>query len=208
VLLGGALGLAAYMPLRRHTKDLDFYVLPESRDAMVSLLDEAGFRDFYSQLPYDRGWIYRGVRGGAIADVIWSFANYLAPVDEDWFRYSRTIRCDGFPMRIVPPEELIWSKLFVFQRERCDWPDIFNLIYYTGGDLDWERLRSRLGPNLPMLEAALSVYRWLCPGDADGQPPGEGIERSFPSPNSKPDAARVRLLDSRDWFLPQFTPPP
>jgi hypothetical protein len=91
ILVGGAVGLAAYMPLRRRTKDIDFYVLPEDKDRMVSLLRRAGFGDLYDRLPYDRGWIYRSVRGEVIADVIWCFANRRTGVDREWFSHSRDV---------------------------------------------------------------------------------------------------------------------
>ena len=194
MLLGGGLALSAYTPLRRWTKDLDFYIRPGDRDRAVALLNEAGFADYYDQLPYDRSWIYRGFREGVIVDIIWSFANHLTEVDEEWFIHSRRISFDGFDLRIMPPEELTWPKLFVFQRERCDWPDLLNLLYYAGPDLNWPRLRSRLGPDEPLLEGLLTVFHWLCPAHL--------LEHR----DVECQAKRVKLLDSRDWFLPQFTP--
>jgi hypothetical protein len=193
-LLGGGLGLSAYMPLRRRTKDLDFYVRPGDRDRTVALLDKAGFTDYHDQLPYDRSWIYRGIRGEVIVDIIWSFANHLTEVDDEWFIHSRSAPFDGFDLHVMPPEELIWAKLFVLQRDRSDWPDLLNLLYYTGPDLNWERLRARLGPNEPLLEGLLSVFNWLCPAHL------------LKNRDAKCEGDRVRLLDSRDWFLPQFAP--
>lgn len=196
ILLGGGLGLSAYMPLRRRTKDFDFYVRPGDRDRMVALLEAAGFSDYYAQLPYDRGWIHRTIRGEIIVDIIWAFANHLTEVDDAWFRHSRSRRHGGLEIRVVPPEELLWAKLFVVQRERCDWPDLLNLLYYAGPDFDWERLRARLGANEPLFEALLGIFHWLCPDRLRSQPGG-----------GKYRGDRVALLDSRDWFLPQFTPP-
>ena len=187
-MLGGALALAAYTPLKRSTKDLDFYVHPDDRDQMVEVLHEAGFADLFYRLPYDRGWIYRSERGDVIVDVIWRFANYLTEVDEEWFRHSRSIPCGPFTLRILPPEELLWAKLYVFQRDRTDWPDLLNLLYYQHDKLDWERLRRRVGKDdAPLLESLETVFRWLCPN------PPEFIRD------------RVERLDKRDWFLPAFT---
>jgi len=194
ILLGGGLGLSAYMPLKRRTKDIDFYILPAHRDRMVALLKEAGFADYYEKLPYDRNWIYRSYRGEVIVDIIWSFANYLTEVDEEWFRHGRHISHGGLDIRVVPPEELLWAKLFVLQRERCDWPDLLNLIYYAGPDLNWERLRSRIGLNQPLLDSLLGLFHWLCP------------EHLLEHRDAECKGDRVKLLDSRDWFLPQFTP--
>ncbi|MEI6349562.1 MAG: hypothetical protein WCP06_00480 [Verrucomicrobiota bacterium] len=201
-LIGGALGLAAYMPLQRRTKDIDFYVMPHLRDAMVSVLHEAGFRDFYEQAPYDRQWIYRGIREDTIADVIWRFANHKTMVDEDWFRYSHFRPCDSEAvLRIIPPEELIWAKLFVLQRDRCDWPDILNLLYYVGPKLDWNRLYGRLGSDARLLDALLTVFSWLCP-DCPIRPPVNKVEDT-----GNCQFERANLLDTREWFLPQFSPP-
>ena len=198
ILIGGALGLSAYMPLQRHTKDVDLYVLPEDRPRLVSVLNELGFDDLYEQMPYDRGWIYRGVRRGVIADVIWGFANKHALVDPYWFRFSREMMCSETALRIVPPEELIWAKLFVLQRDRCDWPDLLNLLYYAGPTLDWGRLRSRLGDDSPLLDGLISVFSWVCPGRL--------LEKKEDTP-SQCTEIRASLLDSREWFLAAFTSP-
>lgn len=187
-MLGGALGLAAYTPLKRSTKDLDFYVHPRDRERMMELLGAAGFTDLHHRMPYDREWIYRSERGEVIVDVIWRFANYVADVDEEWFEHSRSIPCGAFTLRIIPPEELLWAKLYVFQRERTDWPDLLNLLYYQSDTLDWERVHRRIGErDAPLLAALQTIFRWLCP--------------NWP----EVDRSRVERLDKRDWFLPTFT---
>jgi len=186
VLLGGALGLAAYTPLQRSTKDIDFYVRRRESKALEQILRRAGFKDLYEKEAYDRRWISRSYRDGVIVDLIWSFANYLAEVDDDWFRHGPFIQGE-IPLQIVPPEELLRAKLFVFQRGRCDWPDLLNLLYYTHGTLDRERLVARLGEHAPLLHALEGVFQWLTPA-----PPAV-------------DRKRADLLDSREWFLPTFT---
>lgn len=196
LLIGGALALAAYMPLTRRTKDIDFYVMPEDRERMVALLNRKGFVDYYDQLPYDRRWIYRSIRGEVITDIIWSFANQRAVVDADWFTYSTRYPCADDVLHIVPAEEMIWSKLFVFQRERCDWTDLLNLLYFAGASINWTRLRERLGPDQPLLDALLSVFAWLCPGHKMDQPIEPGVFDC--------EQSRAALLDSRPWFLPEL----
>jgi hypothetical protein len=187
LLVGGALGLSAYMPLNRHTKDIDFYILPGDREPMARLLARLGFEDIHERMPYDRAWIYRAMRREVIVDLIWSFPNRRAEVDAEWFRHSHPMPCGGVLLRAVAPEELIRAKLFVFQRERCDWPDLLNLLYYAGPRLDWDRLRRSLGPDAPLLEALLTVFGWVCP------------ERELPGLIA---SQRADLLDSRAWFLP------
>lgn len=185
-LVGGALGLAAYTPLQRSTKDIDLYVRRKESKALEQLLRQAGFRDLYEKEPYDRGWISRSYRGEVIVDIIWSFANYLAEVDDDWFRHGPFIE-DEVTLQIIPPEELLQAKLFVFQRGRCDWPDLINLLYYTHDTLDRERLIARLGEHGALFNALEDMFKWLVPS-----PPAC-------------DRKRADLLDSREWFLPTFT---
>jgi hypothetical protein len=82
--VGGAFAVAAYTGHWRNTKDLDLYVLPERRQAMIAALTRAGLRDYYDHEAYDRGWIYRAVANDVIVDVIWAMANRRAEVDEEW----------------------------------------------------------------------------------------------------------------------------
>ena len=67
----------------------------------------------------------------------------------------RTFGFEGTPVRLVPAEEIVWAKLYVLQRDRADWPDIFNLLARCGPRLDWDHLVRRMGGDLPLLAAAL-----------------------------------------------------
>jgi hypothetical protein len=202
--LGGAFALATYTGRWRNTKDLDLYVRPEDRDSLIQVLNDLGFDDYYEQLPYDRQWIYRGYREGTLVDVIWAMANQRAQVDESWL-VGPEMDVRGQSVRIVPPEEMIWAKLYVLQRDRCDFPDVLNLIYGTGPSLDWDRLLTRLGDDWPLLTGVLSVFQWMCPGRALELP--KPICRRLHLPRQHEGEAptthrrRVDLLDRRPWFM-------
>src|SRR5581483_11054804 len=58
--IGGGLANAVYAQRRRRTKDIDLFVLPEYRQALLEEVNRAGFVDYYDRVPYDRSWIYRG----------------------------------------------------------------------------------------------------------------------------------------------------
>ena len=130
-LLGGAFGLAAYTGRWRNTKDLDFFVLPSDKDEVVDALTKAGFEDYYPTLAYDRHWIYRATRDGVIVDTIWQTPNCRAVVDDHWFDRKRDVLLRGESLAAIPAEELLAIKLYVLQRDRCDWPDLINLLYRT-----------------------------------------------------------------------------
>jgi hypothetical protein len=204
--------VAAYIGLVREHKDMDLYVLPEQRAEWIGLMNQLALEDYYAQAPYDRTWIYRAYQGEALVDVIWEMANHLAEVDEEWLTRGATVELEGLRLCLLPPEELIWTKLHVLQKDRCDWPDVLNLLYATSAQMDWGQLLARLGADTPLLTGALAVYGWLCPGAAQ-QVPGwvwQRLHLTVPNtaaPLPEVAAQRVKLIDSRPWFIPALKLP-
>jgi hypothetical protein len=197
--LGGGFAVGAYSP-RQSTKDIDLYVLPEDRERMISVLNDCGLTDYYDVCAYDRGWIYRSYQGDAIVDVMWAMPNRRTQVDSLWLTRGPSVDLGGEVVQVLPPEELIWAKLYVLQRDRCDWGDVLNIIHSAFDKLDWEHLLSRVGDDAPLVAAVLTIYGWLCPERAPKIPvPVEILAR--PS-NRRDDAIpREDLLDTRPWWL-------
>src|SRR3954463_3133565 len=160
---GGAFATAEYTGELRNTKDFDIYIRPMDRAAMIQVMGEAGLTDHFDRQTYDRSWIYRASQGDIIVDAIWAMANQRAEVDETWLTRGPEVSILGEPLRAIPIEELIWSKLYVLQHERCDWTDIFNLLDARLEAIDWDRLLSRLAEDTPLLLGALTVFSWLAP---------------------------------------------
>jgi hypothetical protein len=205
--IGGAFAVATYTGYWRNTKDLDIYVLPEHKERMIAMLGDLGLVDYFPTNGYDRWWIYRATRDDVIVDVIWAMANHRAQIDGLWMS-GPEVTLHGRRVKSLPAEALIWDKLYIMQRERCDWPDVWNLLYYAGPDVNWEYLLSRIGEDIPLLAGALSVFRWLSPGRAK-ELPGWLWHRvglaSAPIAADAPDFAKrsVDLLDRRPWFGPE-----
>jgi hypothetical protein len=203
-VLGGAFGLASYTGRWRNTKDLDFFVLPSDKDKVIDALTKAGFEDYYSTLPYDRGWIYRAVRNDVIVDTIWQTPNRRSVVDEEWFERGRPLILRGEKLAAIPAEELLAIKLYVLQRDRCDWPDLINLLCQTAGILDWDHVLFRLGADEPLLGGLLQVFNWVAPAEAKQIPQrvrDHFCLRDIRSEDLQlPDHERKALLDSRPWF--------
>ena len=104
-------------------------------------------------------------------------------------------------------------KLYVLQRERCDWVDVLNVLAATVERLDWAWLVRRMDEDLPLLHAVLALFNWMSPNRASGLP--LWMREKFALPLVEADAtdavevARVRLFDSRPWFAlhqPQDVP--
>ncbi len=200
---GGAFAVATYTGKWRDTKDMDLYILPEERETIKSALTEAGLSDYYPIKDYDRSWIYRAHDGDVIVDAIWAMANHRAEVDRDWLARGPLVTFDDEAIHVVPPEELIWSKLYVLQKDRCDWPDVLNIVHALGPELDWRRLLQRVGPDdARLLDGLLSVFRWLTPERAKELPSWLWQAHGKSRTSEEETANHVRLLDSRPWFRP------
>jgi hypothetical protein len=199
---GGAFAVATYTGKWRNTKDMDLYILPEHREEMIAALNECGLEDYFPVKEYDRTWIYRAHSGDVIVDTIWAMANHRADVDLDWLTRGPVVEFGGEMVPVIPPEELIWSKLYVMQKERCDWPDVLNLIHATGPALDWRRLLTRLGEDILLLDGILSVFQWIAPDRAAELPAWLWSLRKKSTVDPAHSSEHVRALDSRPWFRP------
>ena len=202
--LGGAFASASYTGCWRDTKDLDLYVLPRDRERLIEAVSSLGFTDYHEKLPYDRWWIYRSTRDGVIVDLIWAMANHRAQIDELWLS-GPWVEIYGRQVRVLPAEALLWDKLYIMQRDRCDWPDVLNLLFAAGPDLDWDYLLGRIAGDAPLVAGALCVFGWMAPGRAAALPPWlwDRLGLQAPAPGPEVDDRRVSLLDRRAWFGPR-----
>jgi hypothetical protein len=208
-LLGGGFALGAFTGRWRDTKDIDFYIHPQMREKAVTALLGAGFGDYFEERPYDRKWIYRSVKNNRIVDIIWSMANQRAQVDDLWFERAGKLVLRGEHLLVVPHEEFMWCKLYILQRDHCDWTDLFNLLYTSGPEIDWNHLLWRLENDTALLKALLEIYRWLCAKYAMRLPASlwHALGMQPPLPPLGPSRHnRIRLLDSRGWFVAELPP--
>ncbi len=204
--VGGGLAYSTYASRWRYTKDLDLFILPSDRQSLVQLLKSLGFEDYYDQVPYDRAWIFRGYQEGIIVDLIWEMANHHAQVDLLWTQRGREVHLAGMSIRVLPPEELIWTKMYIVQRDRCDWPDLLTILYTQGPNVDWEHLLHRVASDRGLLAGLMAFFSWLCPDRARELPEWIWPKLQLPAPQPDPhgnEQARVMRIDSRDWFYPQ-----
>lgn len=201
--LGGGLAFSAYSGYLRNTKDMDLFVMDDDQEALLTIMEEAGFRE-YTEVTYDRRWSYRGFKDGYILDILWKMLNERGRIDEVWVTVGWEVEVRGTTVQLLPPEELVWSKLYIMNRERCDWPDIINLLHVRGPAMDWERLLGRIGEDAPALGGVMSLFRWLCPGVAQELPewiwPRMGLETALKGPKPSVERRRAALFNARDWF--------
>ena len=160
-LIGGAHALAPYTGVVRDTKDLDVFLRKEDCDQALAVLGEAGFA---TELTFPH-WLGKAYAGDRFVDLIFGSGNGVAIVDDLWFAYARPGQVLGVPVRLCPPEEMIWSKAFIMERERFDGADIAHLIQACGRDLDWRRLLGRFGRRWRVLLSHLILFGFIYPGE-------------------------------------------
>jgi hypothetical protein len=167
VLVGGAYAFAEYTGIYRDTKDLDVFLRKRDAGAALDLLQGAGWRAERT----DEGWIYKAFRDEWFVDLIFSSGNRLAQVDDSWFQGNPSCQVLGSQVRLVRPEEMIWSKAFVLERERYDGADVAHLIKAGAASLDWKRMMRHFDPHWEVLLSHLLLYRYAYPGERSQVPP-------------------------------------
>lgn len=160
-LVGGAYAFGCYTGITRDTKDFDVFAHPRDVEAILVALANAGYE---TQIT-DPLWLGKAFHGEDYVDVIFSSGNGIARVDDDWFKYAVDGELLGTPIRLIPVEEMIWSKGFVMTRERYDGADVAHLLRARGEQLDWTRLMKRYEPNWQVLYNHLILFGYIYPGE-------------------------------------------
>jgi putative nucleotidyltransferase-like protein len=160
-LVGGAYALAHYTGIVRHTKDLDIFARPDDCERILQVLAKAGYHPEHTA-PH---WIAKVFSGEDYIDVIFNSGNGISPVDDAWFAHAVEAEVFGYAVQLCPPEETIWSKAFVMERERYDGADVAHLLRACGEHLDWCRLLHRFGGHWRVLLSHLILFGFIYPAE-------------------------------------------
>lgn len=159
-LVGGAYALFEYTGIFRDTKDLDLFIRERDLERAFRVLEAAGFRTEVT----DPAWIGKAHQDPWYVDLIFSSGNGIAVVDDAWFECARPACVMDVEVLLAPPEEMIWSKSFVLERERYDGADVNHLLRSCGRDLDWDRLLARFDRYWEILFSHLLLFQFAYPG--------------------------------------------
>ena len=108
-------------------------------------------------------WLGKAFCGEYFIDVIFSSGNGVCRVDDEWFENAIEDEVVDVPVRLCPPEELIWSKAFVEERERYDGADIAHMLHSCGADIAWSRLLRRFNEHWRVLLSHLVLFGFIYP---------------------------------------------
>jgi hypothetical protein len=160
-LVGGAYAFERYTGIARHTKDFDIFVRPADVERVFDVLSGAGCE---TEVTFPH-WLAKATCGGELVDIIFSSGNGVATVDEAWFEHAIEDIVLGVPARLMPAEEMIWSKGFIMERERYDGADIAHLVHARAGCLDWRRLLARFDRHWRVLFSHLVLFGFIYPSE-------------------------------------------
>ncbi len=207
-MLGGAVALNTYTGIWRYTKDLDVFVSGEAVGRVLGALDEAGFEAEVT----DPLWLAKAWRGELFVDVIHGSHNGTGPVDESWLQNAKEVTVLDRRVHVIPAEEMILSKIFVVAKDRCDVDDVLHIVFATQGNLDWERMLSKIGDHWELLLAYLHLYRYVYPSHTHYLPSWvlKNLLRRY---EEEPAPAEIRFrgtmldentfrVDVEEWGLP------
>ena len=209
-LVGGTHAYYRYTGISRETKDFDVFIRGRDYPRFEAAVQKAGYE---TELKFPH-WLGKIYKDNAFIDLIFSGGNGEAAVDDEWFEHSVEGKIfGGIPVRLAAPEEMIWSKSYVMERERYDGGDVMHLMLRTGKRLDWDRLLRRFGDHWRLLLMQIVKFGFVYPSERGRVIPRELVEellRRFATElNDRSDPRKVTfgtltsraqyLVDVREW---------
>lgn len=206
-LIGGAYVVEVYAGVSRSTKDFDLYVRPHHVKAALAALAGAGYE---TELTFPH-WLAKAKYGEDIVDLIFRAGNGLCKVDDSWFDHARHDELLGVPAKLCAPEEMIWMKAFIMERERFDGADIAHILRCYAAEMDWPRLVRRFDSDWRVLLSHLILFGYAYPGERARIPAPvlEGLIARLRNEAKTPGPERLcrgtllsrqqYLVDVQDW---------
>jgi hypothetical protein len=199
-LIGGAFAQSRYTSRDRDTKDLDIVLRRADVERMLRAFADAGYR---AEIPFPH-WLAKIHNSGHYLDVMFGSGNGVVHVDDGWFAHA--VEADVLEKKVwlCPPEELLWSKAFVQERERFDGADVLHLLLACAPTLNWERLLERFDRHWPVLFSHLVLFQFAYPdrrADIPRHVLDELSERLRRLPADEDEHVCYGTLLSREQFL-------
>lgn len=160
-LVGGAYAFGVYTGIERDTKDFDLFLRPNDVDLALEALRRGG----YEPQKTFAHWLAKVFCGEHCIDLIYRAGNGLCEVDESWFAHAKPERMLGLEVKLCAPEEIIWMKAFIMERERFDGADVIHLIESCAEKIDWAHVVRRFSENWRVLLAHLVLFGYAFPGE-------------------------------------------
>jgi len=207
--VSGAFALQRHTGIWRFTKDLDVFLIAEHVSSALHCLEANGFA---CEVP-DPVWLAKAHRDGFYIDLITGMSNAVITVEHTWIDRSQPAIIAGVKTRVLAPEELLASKVFVTRRERFDGADIAHIILGTRGKLEWARILEIVGEHWELLLWHLVLFAYVYPAFTHFVPDSlwQDLSQRFSKRIASRDAAapfrgslvdeNMFAIDMRDWGM-------
>jgi hypothetical protein len=160
-IIGGAFAVFYHTGIYRNTKDLDIFCRHSEYPRILKCFMAKGFKTELT----DARWLAKIHKGEYYIDVIFDTVNNICKVDDSWIANAIKGDFEGFNVMFLAPEELIWLKSYVQNRERFDGADINHILLKKGKNLDWKRLLDRIDQHWHILLAELLIFQFVYPSE-------------------------------------------
>lgn len=160
-LIGGAYMVQVCGGVSRSTKDFDLYIRPNHVEAALEALARAGYK---TELTFPH-WLAKATYEGDMLDLIFRAGNGLCEVDDSWFDRGRDDELMGVPVKLCAPEEMIWMKAYIMERERFDGADIAHILLCCATEIDWTHLVRRFDSDWRVLLSHLILFGYIYPSE-------------------------------------------
>jgi Nucleotidyl transferase of unknown function (DUF2204) len=202
-LVSGTYALASYTAIDRPTKDVDVFAKAGDALRLLSYFKDHGF----DVETVDERWLNRITRGDLFVDIITNMPTVTTHVTDDWFEDAPETELFGARVRLVPPTQFIWSKIFVQDHHRYDGADVAHMILKCHDRVDWRKLLGHMELYWEVLLIALLNFRFVYPSEREVIPDwlmSDLLERlndqsAVKAPGKK--VCRGRIFSPRDYAI-------
>lgn len=160
-LVGGAYAFQRYTGVTRHTKDLDLFVRPGDIERALAALKHAGYA---TEITFPH-WLGKAYSGDNFADLIFKSGNGVSEVDDTWFAHAVDETVLDVPVKLCPPEEMLWTKMYIMERERFDGADVAHVLHAMCENLNWQRLLRYVDEHWRVLLSHLILFGFIYPAE-------------------------------------------
>ncbi len=165
-MVAGTFAVNEYTGLNRATKDLDIFCKGSDFPKILAHFARLG----YETAIEDERWIAQVSQGPYKFDVIFNSTVGVTPITEAWFAEAKHATIYDSAVLVVPPTELIYSKVFVQDRYKYDGSDISHVILKQSDAIDWHRLLAYLEQYWETLLIRILDFRFVYPTERERIP--------------------------------------
>jgi predicted nucleotidyltransferase len=160
-MLGGAFAIFHHTGIFRNTKDLDVFCPASEYPKILKYFASKGYRTELT----DVRWLAKIFKGDYYIDILFDTPNSVCHVDDEWLQRAHEADFMGFKVKMLSPEELVWCKIYVQNRERFDGADINHVLLKQGKNFDWKWLARKMDLHWHLLLSQILSFQFVYPSE-------------------------------------------